>query len=67
MRTLHEIHQDMAALTTPSGDTESDHGNADDLLVETIRWVAERDGAVSWKPWLLEIAENFDRVKKWYA
>lgn len=66
-RTLDEIRVGMRRLTEPSGDTEADHADADGLLVETILWVCGSPGAAGWAPWLREIVEDYDRVKKWYA
>jgi hypothetical protein len=49
------------------GDPEADHSRADDLLVETIEWVCDRDASSSWTPWLREILANYEKVGKWYA
>lgn len=41
-----------------SGDTEGDHGHADDILCDLIRSNVEHGG---------EIVEAFEKVHKWYA
>ena len=67
-RTLTEIRADMAALTTPSGDTEADHSDADGLLIEALRRLATLLGDPSLYPAEVEeLIENYQRVRKWYA
>lgn len=55
--TLEEIKAELEAMT--GGDVESEHGRADDLLIEAIRYLAPDDCE--------SLIEAYEAVPKWYA
>jgi hypothetical protein len=52
-----------------SGDVEAGHSEADDLLVELCRYLAESlgMGGAEIQDQVVEILEAYGRVAKWYA
>lgn len=61
--TLEEILGNMRALEG-NGDPEDAHGDADDLLMDTINALAEKTGD---QETATAIINSFCRVEKWYA
>lgn len=59
---LQEILAQMTALTA-GGDPEAEHGEADNLLIQTIHLLTtpEMEELIS------QIIEQYEEVEKWYA
>lgn len=53
---IQNLHKELEELAKNEGDTEIDHGRADDILVEIVRLLGYK-----------EIADLYEKVDKWYA
>jgi hypothetical protein len=48
-----------------SGDIEASHGEADDLLIEALRFLVEEWGP--WKDEVNKLIDSYNQIDKWYA
>lgn len=60
---LDDIENEMQAIADNGGDTEADHGRADDLLGETIKALVTPENEEQ----LRRIWNAYCSVDKWYA
>lgn len=53
---IQRLHVELEELAKNEGDTEIDHGRADDIVEEILRLLGYK-----------EIADLYEKVDKWYA
>lgn len=64
---LTEIREEMATLASFGyGDPEGNHGKADELLIQTIKWLMAGEPRTITDV-VDKIVEDYGRVRKWYA